>query len=95
MALPYEDGEKERDKHKSALQLKLDSVKQIVWKQVLERQVRARATGARKRRVVISCQLTTLLQLCRTLKIFFGVQALFKRTFTRIILSLKAITYVC
>ena len=70
MALPYEDGEKERDKHKSALQLKLDSVKQIVWKQVLERQVRARATGARKRRVVISCQLTTLLQLCRTLKIF-------------------------
>ena len=47
MALPYEDGEKERDKHKSALELRLDVVKQIVWKQALERQVSANEAGSR------------------------------------------------
>ena len=37
---PYEDGEKERDKHKSALELRLDVVKELFWRFLLEREVR-------------------------------------------------------
>ena len=39
LKFPYEDGEKERDQHKSALELRLDVVKETFWRFLLEREV--------------------------------------------------------
>lgn len=39
LKFPYEDGAKEREKHKSALELRLDVVKETFWRFLLEREV--------------------------------------------------------